>query len=203
MVQLAELCAEGGATFVFFSTDYVFDGTAGPYGEEDEPNPLNTYGLLKLMADEQIGRILGSHLIVRTTNVYGYDPESKTANYIQRLYGELAAGKRSRAAVDQYGNPTLASNLVEAALDLVDQGVTGLFNIVGRDRANRLEWARAAAEVFGFDPNLIEPMETDNLAQKAPRPLDSGLRIDKVLKYLRVPILGMREGLSSFLAAID
>lgn len=33
---------------IYISTNYVFDGTKPPYSEEDETNPLNTYGQTKL-----------------------------------------------------------------------------------------------------------------------------------------------------------
>ena len=33
---------------IHISTDFIFDGQAGPYSEEDIPNPLSYYGLSKL-----------------------------------------------------------------------------------------------------------------------------------------------------------
>ena len=42
--------ARSGARLVAVSTDYVFDGEAGPYGEEDLPNPRGVYARTKLAA---------------------------------------------------------------------------------------------------------------------------------------------------------
>ncbi len=36
-----------GILFIYISTDYVFDGSKPPYKIEDQPNPLNNYGITK------------------------------------------------------------------------------------------------------------------------------------------------------------
>src|SRR5262249_21687288 len=43
----ARAASRGGAGFVFFSTEYVFDGTGGPYAEDDVARPLSVYGRSK------------------------------------------------------------------------------------------------------------------------------------------------------------
>ncbi|MFC1888811.1 SDR family oxidoreductase [Thermodesulfobacteriota bacterium] len=197
VVNLARGCRRNDATLVFMSTDYIFDGTAGPYSEEAEPNPLNTYGLLKLMSEEYIRRCLESHLIVRTTNIYGYDPESPTPNFVTSLLRRLSKGEGVSVPVDQYGNPTLVNNLVEAICDLLDQGKTGVYNIVGPDWVNRLEWAKAIADIFGFDGDLASGVETKDLTQAAFRPLRSGFVLDKVMADLRVELVGLKAGLEA------
>ena len=42
-----------GAMFLYISSDYVFDGRHPPYGEDDVPNPLNTYGRSKLEGERE------------------------------------------------------------------------------------------------------------------------------------------------------
>lgn len=44
----SSLTAEEKIIVLYMSTDYVFDGTNPPYGENDAPNPLNKYGESKL-----------------------------------------------------------------------------------------------------------------------------------------------------------
>ena len=62
-----------GAHLVFFSTDYVFDGKAGPYGELEPRNALSQYGKVKAEIEEWIqNNAPQSGLIVRTTGVYDY-----------------------------------------------------------------------------------------------------------------------------------
>jgi len=52
--HVVEGCKRRGARLVFFSTDYVFDGRAGPYREEDRPHPLGVYAKTKLQAEQLI-----------------------------------------------------------------------------------------------------------------------------------------------------
>ena len=195
VVNLAQCCARNRATLVFISTDYVFDGKEGPYSEDAEPDPLNTYGLLKLMAEEYIQRNLDRHLIVRTTNVYGYDPDSETPNFVTAMLRRIRGGEAIRAPVDQYGNPTLVDNLVDAIFDLLEQQRSGRYNIAGSDWVNRYEWVRVIAEVFELDQSKIGPMETENLSQIASRPLRSGFVLDKARQDLRIDLVGLKDGL--------
>ena len=44
-----------GAPVVYYSTDYVFDGSKRePYVESDEPNPLSAYGRTKLDGEREV-----------------------------------------------------------------------------------------------------------------------------------------------------
>jgi len=95
--QVAGCSSSAGAVFVFLSTDYVFDGGKGPYKEDDKPNPLNLYGKLKLDAENWIRDDLSKFLIVRTTNVYGWDPDTVTPNYMMSLYRTLKEKKNFNA----------------------------------------------------------------------------------------------------------
>jgi dTDP-4-dehydrorhamnose reductase len=184
---------EVGARLVYFSSDYVFDGHDGPYAEDAPVNPLCEYGKQKVMAEHGVVLHAPDSLIVRTTVVYGWERQGK--NFIQRLRDTLGAGKTMRAPLDQIGSPTYAPDLARAAVELAQQKATGVFNVVGGELADRCEFAREAARVFGLDENLIEPVETSELKQPASRPLRAGMKIDKAVAALGRPLLGYREGL--------
>jgi dTDP-4-dehydrorhamnose reductase len=190
---LAEKCARIDAKLVFLSTDYVFDGAGGPYNENDATNPINVYGRLKLEGEQTIARLTDDHLIVRTTNVYGFDPESK--NFLMAILPKLARGERVRVANDQFGNPTTVKDLCSVVRDLITRRCTGTFHVTGPDLVDRAEWLREAARVFKFDPGLVSGASTSELDQAAPRPKRSGLISDCIHLVVTRPLTGLNDGL--------
>jgi dTDP-4-dehydrorhamnose reductase len=193
--NVARACKKCGAKLVFFSSDYVFDGAAGPYSETDAPHPISVYGESKLAAESFV-RGLDDHLIIRTTVVYGQEALGK--NFCYRLINTLKAGQQIRVPKDQIGSPTYARNLAEITLDLVKKGRKGIYNVAGNDLADRFEFSRRVCAVFGLDEKLLVPVTTAELGQKAPRPLKAGLKTDKVSRDSAVAVMGIDESLLAF-----
>lgn len=182
-----------GVKLVYFSSDYIFDGKAGPYREEDSANPLSVYGQHKLLAEHYIALHSESYLIIRTTWVYGWERQGK--NFVLRLIRNLKEGKEVKVPVDQVGNPTYGPNLAQAVLELVQREAVGVYNIAGPERVNRYAFACAVARAFGLDPSLIKGLPTEELGQTARRPLRGGLVVEKAASFLSTPLVGYREGL--------
>jgi dTDP-4-dehydrorhamnose reductase len=193
---LARACAARGIRLVDVSTEYVFDGTAGPYRETDRVNPQGWYAQTKAAGERAVMAAGGSWAIGRTTVVYGYAAHVR-ANFVLWLLGQLKAGQRVRIVEDQIGSPTLADNLAEMLLALAASDVTGVFNTAGADVVSRLDFSRQIAETFGLDASLIDSTTTAALGQAAPRPLKAGLVMDKLrAAFPHVPILRVAEGLA-------
>jgi len=181
------------ATLVYYSSDYVFDGRTGPYVEEDEPDPVNEYGRQKLAVERAIQRQLDNWLILRVTVVYGWEPLRK--NFVQRSVSELRSGGRVQAPVDQFGNPTYAPDLARASRELVRKPARGLFHLVGEARTCRYELALEMAQVFELPCDLIRPVRTSSLKQRARRPLEGGMVVDKARAVLGRPLMSYSDGL--------
>lgn len=190
--EVARLCADK-AKLVFFSSDYVFDGQHGPYSEEDEPSPIDYYGRTKLEAEQAIRVLCPGHLIIRTTVVYGCEQAGK--NFAMSLVKTLSQGQQRKVPADQVGTPTHALNLCRIVRELVSSGCQGVYNVVGPDLINRYDFALEICREFGLDKGLLVPVTTAELKQPAPRPLQAGLRIDKVCAQASTKPMGVREGL--------
>lgn len=165
-----------GIPIVLFSSDYVFDGADGPYADRAQPAPLNAYGRQKLEL-EQLALVEPHVLVLRITHVFGREPEAK--NFGMRCVETLRRNQPLVVPADQYATPTHAATVADAAVELVERGARGLFNVASPTVVSRAEWARMLAESFGLDDSLIEAKPTAQLGQAARRPLRAGLRSER------------------------
>jgi len=198
---VARACAELGSSLVCYSTDYVFGEHGGPYGETAPPVPLGVYGRDKLEGEALVLAACPGALILRTAVVYGPEPQGK--NFIYQLRARLGAGQSMTLPSDQATSSTYNRDLARASLDLVERGEHGIFNAAGPEVIGRYAFGLLAAEVFGLDPGLLKPALTADLAQRARRPLDAGLRIDKLVARLGWTPSGPREGLERMKLELD
>ncbi len=194
---IARVAVESNARFVYFSTDYLFDGQSGPYGENDAPNPLNVYGASKQEAEHRLLSELGAAvLIARTCWVYG--PERQGKNFAYQVVRSLRAGRKLLCPVDQFGNPSYGADVALATIKALEMGISGIVHIAGPNWINRLEFARSIAEAFELDAELLEGITTTPLAQGAVRPLRGGLRTERLESIVPNVMKPLRSGLSDF-----
>ncbi|MBN2354980.1 dTDP-4-dehydrorhamnose reductase [candidate division KSB1 bacterium] len=192
--NLAYACRKAHARLVHVSTDYVFDGKEGPYDEEAVPNPIGFYGRSKL-AGENVLRLAGiDFAIARTMVLYGR-AQGVRPNFVTWLIARLQAGEGATIVTDQYGNTTLSDELAAGLWAIVAKAKTGILNIAGREIIDRYHFALKIAEIFHLDAGLISPIATAQLVQAAPRPMRSGLVVDKALRELNIELSDVAGGL--------
>jgi len=164
------------AKLVVFSSEYVFDGNAGPYAEDDLVAPINEYGRQKV-ALEELARST-DHLICRASGVYGWS--AARPSFVAQLVDRLGAGKRFSVPADQVITPTPALDLAAAVVDLVESGERGTVHCAGPEILARPEFARRTAMAFDLDPGLIDAVPTSSMGGRAARPANAGLRTEKL-----------------------
>ncbi|TFH25569.1 MAG: NAD(P)-dependent oxidoreductase [Myxococcales bacterium] len=198
--NVAIAAAEFGARHIYFSTDYVFGSDQGPHPLSETPSPLNEYGRHKLEAERIVATTVEDHVIVRACNLYGYEADGM--NFVMAVWKSLNRGERMRVPEDQWGSPTLAEDLSEAIVRLLDSDVRGVVHLAGPDYVNRLELGRRAATAFGLDPGGIEGVPTTALSQAAVRPLAGGLDADQSCERVGCRFRGLNEGLERVAAQL-
>jgi dTDP-4-dehydrorhamnose reductase len=179
--NLAMACRQLDATFVHFSTDYVFDGTAGrPYTENDRPHPLGAYGVSKLAGELYAQAYLEKPLIVRTSGVFG-PGGLKTArgNFIELMLRLAASKQPIRVVEDHVASPTYAPLLAARTADLVEGKQHGLFHIGGGTAISWFDYAAMIFRVAGLQPELRRTSERE-YRTAARRPKYSALSNSKM-----------------------
>ena len=167
-VRLARACRERGLPIVSFSSDLVFDGRLGrAYVESDLPAPLNVYGLSKARAEREILELGGAALVVRTAAFFSpYDPHNFAAHVVR----SLIAGEAFEAAHDLVVSPTYVPDLVDATLDLLIDGETGVRHLANRGALSWAEFARGVAAALQLDPDLVRDRHAGEFGWPAKRP---------------------------------
>jgi dTDP-4-dehydrorhamnose reductase len=194
-VQALDAARSSGARFVFFSSDYVFDGLAGPYDENAPTAPVSVYGRHKVETEQRVLNV--GAVVIRTTSVDGSEqPPGK--NFVLRLISRLAGGETVTIPSDQYSTPTWSAELARGAIAVSER--TGIWHVAGTDFLARDRFAAMVAEVFGFDASLIRPVTTNELHQKAARPMYGGLRADKIMRVTGIVFTSTRHALERLAA---
>lgn len=179
VANLVTACAASGCGLVQLSTDYVFDGAAGPYSEEDETHPLSHYGRMKLASEALVLEGGGPGLVLRTLWLYGHRRGARP-NLVTWPLAALARGETVRVVADQWANPTPVADLARAAVELCVRGATGCIHVGGASFMTREELVRRTAAFFQLDCGRLETVTTAEAGQAAARPLRSGLRTERL-----------------------
>jgi dTDP-4-dehydrorhamnose reductase len=176
-----------GAPVVYYSTDYVFDGSKrDPYVESDEPNPLSVYGRTKLDGEREVRE----GWVVRSSWLFGW-----TGTNFVRTMLQLAAERDEVSVVaDQLGSPTYVGHLAEATRELLELPL-GVWHMAAQGECTWAEFGRAIFEEAGVDCRVRE-ITTEELGRPAPRPSYSVLRSERE-EAPRLP--HWREGLRACL----
>ncbi len=192
LVQMSRLV---DAHLIHFSTDYIFDGTKGPYTEEDKPHPLGYYGKTKLASENVCKGGSIPYTIIRTNVLYG-STGARHQDFVTWLLGKLEKEEPIKVVNDQFSNPTLVDDLGIAVERIIKRKRYGIYNIAGATWLNRWEFAQRIAEYFGFNKDIIQPITTEELGQSAHRPKYGGLVTLKAETDLRMKMSSVENGLS-------
>ena len=188
--NVVRLASKRSKYLLYLSTDYVFDGLKGGYGELDPPKPANYYGLTKLCGEAAALSSSLDRSIVRASSIYGMGPGRK--NFAKFLVEKLRKNEPIKALVDQYTSPTQATLLARAVSEIIERGLTGVFHIVG-ERMSRYEFAVKAAKALGLDPSLVYQAKLGEMGWVARRPKDSSLNSEMTRKILNTDFYSMDE----------
>jgi CDP-4-dehydro-6-deoxyglucose reductase, E1 len=144
-----------GARVAYFSADRVFDGLPedAAADEDREPCPQSGYGRVKAEAERLLSGAATPHLIVRSSDVFGWDRAS--SNLAMRVWTELQAHAPLPVPEHAWVVPTMVEYLAEASTRLLEAGVRGVVHVVGRDRVPVGDFAATLARTMALDVKLI------------------------------------------------
>ena len=150
--NVAQAARRVGARVVYFSTDYVFDGTAStPYDEEAPTGPLSVYGRTKLLGEQATREANPDHLILRLAWMYG----STGHNFVRTILRLAQEKDELRIVDDQVGSPTFTEDVVHQLWALLQDGASGTYHCVDTGSAS---WYEFASQIVRLSGNTVPVM---------------------------------------------
>ena len=195
--NLANLAGELSATLVHFSTDFVFDGQGlKPYTETDQPRPISTYGMSKLLGEAACA-LWPRHYVLRLSSLYG---GHKRRSFVDHIASAVRAGRAVQVYRDRFVSPSYAPDVVAATLALLRrQAPFGLYHCVSTDFCSWYDLALEVTRQLLASQSCLEPIGFSNTPGRARRPQFCALSTGK-LEACIGPMTSWKDALARHLA---
>ena len=182
---LQHICDSFKGKIIHLSTDYVFDGTSGPYKEDDPLNPISIYGKTKLASEHILLEKDIKNLVIRGNVLYDYSPHT-SASFLNWVVSSLKGNQEIKVVEDQFNNPTWTRSMSDIIELSIENDLEGIIHWGDSVHISRFEFAKLIAKKFSLNESLIKPVLTSELNQPARRPLQSGLSTEKLVNMLDI-----------------
>jgi len=198
--NIIDSCRKNNASFVYITTNGVYDGENAPYDESSEPQPIDIYGKTKFEGEKLTQSSGLDYILIRLITMYGWNNPNERQNPLSWLVEILGKNKTPvNMVTDMYNNFLSAKSAADSiwkAVELKKFGET--FNIAGKDCISRYEFSKEIAQVFDLDGTMIYPVTLDFFKNFVPRPKNTCFITTKMEKELAMQPLSTKEGLAFF-----
>ncbi|HWO15311.1 MAG TPA: dTDP-4-dehydrorhamnose reductase [Solirubrobacterales bacterium] len=191
--NVAGAAAAVGASVVYVSSDYVFDGAKGaPYVETDQPAPLSAYGRTKLAGEEATAAANKRHFIVRSSWLFGIGG----GNFVETMLRLAADHGEVLVVRDQVGSPTYTWHLAYGLVRLIEGIEFGIHHMAAAGHCSWYDFAREIFEQAKVECKVLSGT-TEMMGRPAPRPAYSAL-VSQRRHAIELPT--WQDGLAGYLA---
>jgi dTDP-4-dehydrorhamnose reductase len=199
--HLAEAASRVNAEIIHFGTNYNFDGREvgrQPYTIDDEPDPVNVYGKMKVAGEQAVRAACPRSYVIRTAWVYGPGKDV----FICTVHRDLLAGRRVRAIADVWSPTTYVMDLVRRVHEVLAIGRHGTYHVVNDGVCSCVEFALEAGRLIGLSRSeidaLIEVVKESEMNRSAARPLYTPMRCLLSEELGLAPMRHWRDALAEY-----
>lgn len=207
--NLSVVCKKLNIFLVHISTDYVYDGQVTPFSPESLTNPLQNYGISKLIAEQRIKSVFDNkedYLILRVPVLYSDQlrslEESAVPLIIKKVMNKVETFKEDNFSTRR---PVYIEDFCKFIIDTIEKrnlsGVHCFYNPF--DKYSKYQMAKMGAEILNKNIDHIEPLNDKPLYQTALRPKDTQLfdkDINERLLNGDIKITLLKDGLKRVLS---
>lgn len=170
---------------IFLSSDQVFDGERGNYREEDKPHPINYYGDFKLQVEEFMKNNLENYLILRLSKTYSRN--LKEHGMFAEIFFRLKERKKIKAAYNQIFNPTDVRMVCDGMYKAINRNLKNLYHLANPIVMSRYDFVSSIANEYGFNKDLVEPIDIRSLPLIEKRSLNTSLDVKRLSEVIFSP----------------
>ena len=196
--NISIICSKKKISLIHISSDYVFDGNKiSPYHESDITNPINHYGLTKLLGEN---KMLSAELINSATHQNIMALFKNKNNFVTKIISKILKENSFTVINDEFGSPTNSNDLAKAILNIIPMlknTKPEIYNFSNIGICSRYEFA-LEIESFFRNKNLISSVST-NKKTDLKRPKFSALNISKISEHFNLDIPDWKSSLKQFL----
>ena len=170
--NISEACKEVGATVIYFSTDYVFNGMGDKsYEVHDMCAPVNYYGMTKYKGEQAVVASGVNYFIIRISWVFG----RHGANFVKTILRLAQTQNEIRVVRDQIGSPTFTEDLATLVVDMALTNKFGLYHATNDGFCSWFDFAREVLRISGKEGINVIPINSEDYPTAAVRPKNSRL----------------------------
>jgi len=199
-MNVLSLCREYQSKLVFISSNGIYDGEKAPYGEEDEPKPINYYGELKFEVEKNLKNCSIPCAIVRPILMYGWNHPFERPNIATYALSLMRQGSPVFVYDDVFVTPLYSRECGKAIWGIIEKGQYSVFNIAGAERTSIYQMIKKLAALYEFDDELVKPVKQGFFHELTKRPRDTSFKTGKMQALLGLRPLTLEEGFSRFKA---
>ncbi len=190
---LASHVARSGARLLHVSTDSVFDGLRGDYGEDDIPTPVGVYSRTKYFAEQAVAEADPTAIIARLS-IYGWSMDGHRS-LSEFFFNNLSQGNAVMGFSDVYFCPMLVNHLAELFIQMLEKKLHGIYHVVSEESLSKYEFGVRIARRFDLDDSLIKPTSITQSGMKTARSPNLTLRADKLRNTLGKALPSLSTGI--------
>lgn len=199
---VSSACQRHGIDLVYIGTAGIFDGTKpirrGPYTEDDQPRPINVYGMTKYLGEIVAAQNKRTYIVRAGWMVGGDQIDHK---FVGKIRDQLESGAKTIYAVtDKVGTPTYTKDFAANLLRLVQTRKYGTYHMVCHGEGTRYDVAKEICAILGYDVDVV-PVTSERFEAEyfAPRPKSESLTNRRLAKIGNDHMRDWREALRDYL----
>lgn len=199
--NIVRICKRNNCLLVFFSTDYIFNGSLkGGYHEQDKPSPLQLYGKTKVEAESYVSKYENS-LIVRLPFLYGSLDKYTRNDFVKSVLEKMGRKQELNFCNTQIRYPTFTYDVVNIVWLLIKKGKRGLYHISTNTPITKYQWAKIIAKYANYPVNRIKP--DNKFFDRKKKPLNSHLVADKLKETIYYKFLSLDKGTKKVISSLE